>query len=296
MNPMSLTLGWLAGKRMARLAWEAGGSESDRVRAYLYNGVKLPQLPDKGMPYALMELDKNEKYHVWLCNAPIHTSNIGVLLVPSGSAGYHYMVSDDGVSWKLREDWGLADSTRDSPFAWPNNAVWADYDVLENDGTTVRLSASNPVPLYSYNGVELPELPEWDRVTYPYAYIGKAPWFGILDAYTHYVLRVSNAPIRCTVTVRSDGSLAPDGWNTHNEDGIAYYARYIEYRCPADSMGWSYYSTEERAFGETHKPLWTNTDMDAYTYDGAGDSETGKKYTPLGCVGLEASDPRPVYL
>jgi hypothetical protein len=37
------------------------------------------------------------------------------------------------------------------------------------------LSASEPIPVelvgYSYNGTVLPELPEWDKETYPYAWI-----------------------------------------------------------------------------------------------------------------------------
>lgn len=38
--------------------------------------------------------------------------------------------------------------------------------------TPPALPDYNPVGLYSYNGVELPALPEWDTAIYPYAYIG----------------------------------------------------------------------------------------------------------------------------
>jgi hypothetical protein len=80
-------------------------------------------------------------------------------------------------------EWGKWGSPYDSygPGArWWDEPIWANYDVELCDGFLhpmgeTALSASEPIPVelvgYSYNGTVLPELPEWDKETYPYAWI-----------------------------------------------------------------------------------------------------------------------------
>jgi len=117
--------------------------------AFLYNGVRLPGLPG-GYPYALLEFSTNaQTYYVWLFENPVHVNNIGLLLPNNGAgAEFRYTESGDSGEWELVEEWGTPDSAYDSPFGFPQGVIWANYDVLEKDGTTVRMAASEPVPVY----------------------------------------------------------------------------------------------------------------------------------------------------
>ena len=83
---------------------------------------------------------------------------------------------------------------------------------------------------YSYNGVVLPKLPEWDREKYPYAVIGYCNTHG-------YVFSRSSNP-----------------W-TANEYGNIFPTRFSTYYASDDK-----WATTNGAL-EFITPIWTNTDI-----------------------------------
>lgn len=141
----------------ARLCWEAGGGESDRVRAYLYNGVKLPPLPqwDKAAyPYALVAVEE------------VYSGRWYAILYVFSSV--NYFTSEDNGNWCISanvshgsrffakgasiealqpfdEDFKYSDGS-DGGIAI-TRADWANFDVL-NEAGGVYLAASEPVPVY----------------------------------------------------------------------------------------------------------------------------------------------------
>lgn len=91
---------------------------------------------------------------------------------------------------------------------------------------------------YLYNGVELPELPEWDKTAYPYAYI-----VDNTAVVTGYVLFVHGAQS----TAKTDGTL------------FRYGAKmYV----PSDN-GWTLHTSSLTVNG---KVVWANADV--YDTDG----------------------------
>ena len=116
---------------------------------------------------------------------------------------------------------------------------------------------------YSYNGVVLPKLPEWDRSVYPYAFI-----------FVGSVLR------RLTVLPEARHLTIPEGSETAfitAEEGMSYMsASYYE-----GSAAWGQFTTytAEETKLLSNSPHWAN-------YDIKNPDET---------VYLEASNPVPVY-
>ena len=130
---------------------------------------------------------------------------------------------------------------------------------------------------YLYNGVRLPKLPEWDRETYPYAYImqgGEIPdepeseynyayWLTCLSASAEYFYHSNSTPA-----------------NDYCFGGDPYIKK-----CPAIVYGklqasneWVFYDEEDNNFIAGWMPVfWTNFDLD------------------LGDLKVDASEPIPVY-
>lgn len=130
---------------------------------------------------------------------------------------------------------------------------------------------------YLYNGIELPELPEWDKTTYPYATI-----INCSNTETHGFtvgLLVSNyPPVLC-----GEGKMARDSI----EGASLLYA----YNADADTWGeptdwglsYSYYGSKSGL-----EPVWSNTDVLYSTVSSSvADDLKGTLYLP-------ASDPVPV--
>lgn len=176
---------------------------------YLYNGVRLPELPeyDKAVyPYAV--LDKTNAGTSFLFYAfksrpyygtnPADSTKRGVYST-GGAKVYYFVPADGGSEWEHSMD-------TDNPFAAEdgneNTLFWTNTDILYEGDGSVWLAASVPVAIsdwrksfltglslgltgmplpfaqrepvaYLYNGVRLPKLPEWDKTAYPYAVIGQ---------------------------------------------------------------------------------------------------------------------------
>lgn len=159
-----------------------GGGESDRVRAYLYNGVKLPELPEwdrVAYPYVgITHVVGTSRYRLSVVSADAYyfrgaSGNLffgGTNDAPVPGCSWTY-TADIG-DWELvgeHDNWNL--SVEGTTVITAHNPIWSNFN-MEYEGT-LYMEASDPVPLCNYNGMELPELPEWDTTEYPYACIAK---------------------------------------------------------------------------------------------------------------------------
>lgn len=109
---------------------------------------------------------------------------------------------------------------------------------------------------YSYNGVILPALPEWDRERYPYAYITYWSSFGEFSLFTH-----EKRPIAYTQHTESGDWLTigtPEGCE------VSYWGTVS----PGNKKGWdgraepiTTRNSEGSALTSKEVVLWTNTDI-----------------------------------
>ncbi len=169
---------------------------------YLYNGIKLPKLPDYDTSvYSdayIVRLGVQELYSLILLPAgwsyvynqtdADSTNYIGT----SGVTGKYYNASTESAEWH-------SPTEVENPVIYSDKLtpVWSNFDIIA-EGGSVYLAASEPAPAwdkrsfwmgvalglagkglppmrtptaYLYNGVKLPPLPEWDREKYPFAVI-----------------------------------------------------------------------------------------------------------------------------
>lgn len=130
-----LTLG-LAGKPVL-----LGGQKTPV--AYLYNGVRLPALPEwdrESYPYAYID-DHSTHFHTLRCFAALPTVSDG-LVVKSGGIQYVCPHSDvgDNTKWTLQSSSG-------SNILYPVEWNWTNFDLSDSDGN-VLFTASDPIPVY----------------------------------------------------------------------------------------------------------------------------------------------------
>ncbi len=151
--------------------------------------------------------------------------------------------------------------------------------------------AGKPLPLtvakktligYSYNGVVLPELPEWDRESYPYAMICKHRYQDMKAA-----LMCSAKPFTFE---ESSGNWCKT--LAIGADAIVYDHLYEDDSEWAPNVITDYNGTPFAEIGYVHlglgyEPLWANHDVYLCEYDG-GYVATEELY-------LAASEPVPVY-
>jgi hypothetical protein len=119
--------------------------------AYLYNGVRLPALPEvEGYSYAIiyydefsktyaMELYENISYGYYQFNDGPYWS------VYSIGRYWWYDYDPKTNSWSLYEA-GMTESL-EYMFSLKTDFLWANFDVLNEDGT-IHFSASAPIPVY----------------------------------------------------------------------------------------------------------------------------------------------------
>lgn len=116
--------------------------------AYLYNGVRLPPLPDaQGHQYAFIgtyRLGSTTITYVYLMDfIPLATEyQFGIKrLVGTGKYIYHAIIG--GSRWGDAEP---GEATGE-PFGTAFTSIWSNVDVYNDDGT-LYLAASDPVPVY----------------------------------------------------------------------------------------------------------------------------------------------------
>ena len=156
MDKTSLTLGWLAGRRIA-------GQRTKKPIAYLYNGVQAPDInavwTDKETyPYAfvlkgilisgeeVLELNLHGKQAVvdrWA----------GDVLISPEDTVISYRITGDGDEWQFYSE------TNTGSLGFVGNTasrMWSNYDIYyaedysdETLAGTLYLSASDPIPVYA---------------------------------------------------------------------------------------------------------------------------------------------------
>lgn len=117
--------------------------------AYLYNGVRLPKLPEwdrEKYPYAYIWFGSTLKRLYILQEASHMTmTDSGGNACIGVEAGTTYMAANTHVG---NATWGPFTSyTAEEPKALSSSVGWANYDIRNADGT-LYLSASEPIPVY----------------------------------------------------------------------------------------------------------------------------------------------------
>lgn len=124
--------------------------KQDRVPvAYLYNGVRLPGLPEEWNPethpFAFVVITNNiltgNKERATLYVAPSTTpgmTNIGI----GNNSMYTYVDVDD-----ISSGWSEFTVMPDGNRIVMQNIKWTNFDIYTSDGTLV-MGASDPVPVY----------------------------------------------------------------------------------------------------------------------------------------------------
>lgn len=138
---------------------------------YLYNGLKFPQLP---------EWDKETYPYAAIILYASGTTVATYILSVGSSVRYAYpdVWTSNELGWRYDED---ADAWVECLGIFSGDLLWANHDVCYPDDTAIYLAASNPAQIgqaqseklvgYSYNGIVLPALPDYDKDAYPYALI-----------------------------------------------------------------------------------------------------------------------------
>lgn len=136
---------WRVGFELGLAGFSFPYSKPRKPTAYLYNGIRLPALPEwdrKKYPYAMVGCYAYVgTYWLYVLSEPAHDSVSGVPNTANGGAGMCFVCEID--KWELAESWGTEGP--DSPIV---EEVWVNYDYLASDGVTVKLAASTPVPVY----------------------------------------------------------------------------------------------------------------------------------------------------
>jgi hypothetical protein len=130
------TLG-IAGKPLPLTASKPG---SEPV-AYLYNGVRLPKLPEWDLPYAYIGNFATGYSGYHLDQRP-YSKNDGYYYIPNGTKIREYKLTDEAWVTTGEHVWEYEYAETDC-----NTLVWASFDILNTDGT-ICFAASKPIPVY----------------------------------------------------------------------------------------------------------------------------------------------------
>jgi hypothetical protein len=273
-DPVSMTLGWLTGKRIASqrrkpqgepVAYlyghvaKEGEAPTHTINGVDYVGAVLPDIntvytPElqKTHPYAALVFDPIVGTEEWratlyVTQEPADASYRGV---KSPSASWRIASSTLNGIWNLPVGvWGDYSELRSYVYD-EDEPTWANYPVPNKDGSTFR-EFSDPIPVsgivaYSYNGTVLPDIntvytPEQQK-THPYAYITNHFW--------QHALMLSPVPL-----VVSNFDTDEKCIGTTSEAEVVYYM--------AKSGPWEYLGTysESGDIFVDEVVVWSNYDI-----------------------------------
>lgn len=274
---------------------------------YLYNGIKLPKLPEydkaaypnayivhwAGNLYSLILLPDGWSY---VYNTQGNTG-VNNYISAYGVTGIYYDAAGS-ASENASKEWELNAASIENPVIYSEaiTPVWSNFDIIAED-ESVYLAASDPVPAwdarsfwmgvslglagkglpstvqptaYLYNGVKLPALPEWDREMYPYAAVTRTRSGGIRN------LVLSPSPL--VVEIRLGYGTTDDYFGVLCDDGVTKKI----YGLTTDGTAWEYRFDSIPSVGKPFAEYvvdWSNADV------------CGADGTLL----LSASNPVPVY-
>lgn len=127
---------------------DVGGENEKEPVAYLYNGVRLPAIPEydkAAYPYSVITYSGTTNKNAILCvsdKSPTMDDN-GKLVHANYSKYVKYYWANGSEEWA---DNGSGVTTTGT--LWPgNSSFWTNTDILNADGS-VYLEASEPVPVY----------------------------------------------------------------------------------------------------------------------------------------------------
>lgn len=139
-----------------------------------FNGVTLPDLP---------EVDRGAYPYAWVGCWNLGTFSMYILLFTSSKLGYSPTNSDLMLLEETNLSTYMYSDNDDAPNYWESNGegaensgalldmsqfttFWADYDILNSETGEVYFPSSVK-PLFYYNGVRLPQLPQELLAEYP---------------------------------------------------------------------------------------------------------------------------------
>ena len=256
-DPISFQIGLafgLCGKGIPEDLQVVGGNSN----MYAYNDAVLPSFP---------EYDESVYTHAWItewgttlrtlnvCSQkPVSTVNpdnadVTLSMAPAGSKLMQCHIAEDESTYNNYlpffgdymglNEWGsfnVLDTTDSARCGDITDQCWANFDILNLDGT-VLLAASEPIPMCSYNGANLPDINTvWtDKNKYPYAYLVK---------FTNWNLFLFSSPVEIV-----------------NDNVVSTTAgSYVT--CVDDVSHWVYYNDEESAY----RPVENLNDLTVNSY------------------------------
>lgn len=156
-----------------------------------YDGVVANSIPTehekntagREYSYAIIYRKDENEYNVLFTTSP------AVKITDGGNVGFLIDTNYYLYTYKLNENkewedsvgfWGPMSSSGGYLF-WETSGrvfVWANYDIVDAETGKMYFSKSGPIPVSglvgnNYSGTVLPVLPEWDKETYPYAFISE---------------------------------------------------------------------------------------------------------------------------
>ena len=161
LSPDQKLAAYLLGRRIA-----GQRRKQDRVPvAYLYNGVRLPGLPEwdkEAYPYAVIYqqtayADGTKDYVLKITDQPLRafwaTGTTYELKMDSEETVQYtkmdlYIVYKDEPYNSANPEWIGPDTQASGPWVKEDRLIWSNYDLYLGTSDTVKLAASNPVPVY----------------------------------------------------------------------------------------------------------------------------------------------------
>lgn len=127
----------------------------------LFNGVKLPSLPDydkETYPYAYVVSTSNisAKHRILLCTAPLQITGNNLITTADTTVAGSAIVSDYVGEWG---EFTTTEKAAGVAYGAKISALWTNYDILNTGDNSVYLYASDPIPLDGMNVIE------WDGGT-----------------------------------------------------------------------------------------------------------------------------------
>lgn len=149
-------IGWLMGRQVL-LRGAASEQEPGEPVAYLYNGVRLPEVPewdDGAYDKALIQVSGTQ-YYFTPFNSPAcyYDNSYGAFFVQAPhNKSATYRLNDGDAAWSLRSEAGECGTSHTNSLFYGycrdfKKIVWANFDVLDENGN-LYLAASEPVPVY----------------------------------------------------------------------------------------------------------------------------------------------------
>ena len=262
---------------VARLAWEAeggsGGGESSGVRAYLYNDTKAPQLPEwdrEKYPNGILlynSMLSTFQFRAYAENAYYFRGSDGTLYYGCNYPGGGAKVAWCYFNWDVENAaWSDLSTGFTTLRTIPDDVIWSNFDMEYED--TLYMAASDPVPLYNYNGVELPELPV-EVKSHPYTVVFQDPTDAAFANYC-WAFGFSAKPASWKKTIVSFDYIYHGETTSVAQRAGAY---------PSEPWTVENDTLPSGGYRELKTVLWANYDV----------------LNPDGTIYLSASEPQPVY-